>query len=162
MCKKVSDIHQKHGVLWNHKQNQLPWVVLWLFNKSRPYSHPRCLEHVINLATVAVMSSIMKIAAIESAQAIWEFDPTLDGNRLLGGSLDMIAAIQTIAIKVSDIRSESSVIILHQYPRFVHLDNVSNTSSNSRQAARSQLHSRSWKFITIRDREQPTAWLSVH
>ena len=108
------------------------------------------------------MSSITKIAAIESAQAIWEFDPTLDGNRLLGGSLDVIAAIQTIAIKVSDIRSESSVIILHQYPRFVHPDNVSNTSSNSRQAARSQLHSRSWKFITIRDGEQPTAWLSVH
>ena len=162
MCEKVSDIHQKHGVLWNHKQNQLPWVVLWLFNKSQPYSHTRCLEHVINLATVAVMSSITKIAAIESAQAIWEFDPTLDGNRLLGGSLDVIAAIRTIAIKVSDIRSESSVIILHQYPRFVHPDNVSNTSSNSRQAARSQLHSRSWKFITICDGEQPTAWLSVH
>ena len=46
------------------------------------------------------MSVITKVAAIENAQAIWEFDPTLDGNRVLGGSLDVIAAIQTIAIKV--------------------------------------------------------------
>ena len=67
------------------------------------YAYPRCLEHVINLATVAVMGSITKIAAIENAQAIWEFDPTLDGNRVLGGSLDVIAAIRTIAIKVSGI-----------------------------------------------------------
>ncbi|KAF8680603.1 hypothetical protein AX14_004549 [Amanita brunnescens Koide BX004] len=83
MCEKVSDIHQKHGILWNDKKNQLP-----------------CLEHVINLATVAVMDSITKVAAIESVQAIWEFDPTLDGNRVLGGSLDVIAAIRTIAIKI--------------------------------------------------------------
>ena len=49
------------------------------------------------------MGSITKIAAIENAQAIWEFDLTLDGNRVLGGSLDVIAAIRTIAIKVSGI-----------------------------------------------------------
>jgi predicted alpha-1,6-mannanase (GH76 family) len=55
------------------------------------------------------MSSITKIAVIESVQAIWEFDLTLDGNHVLGGSLHVIAAIQTIAIKVSGmIRSELS------------------------------------------------------
>lgn len=75
----------------------------YLTTYSISYSYPRCLEHVINLATVAVMGSITKIAAIENAQAIWEFDPTLDGNRVLGGSLDVIAAIRTIAIKVSGI-----------------------------------------------------------
>src|SRR5713101_3799826 len=60
----------------------------------------RCLEHIVNLAIVAVMGSITKVSAIENAQAIWEYDPTLDDNRVLGGSLDMIAAIWTIAIKI--------------------------------------------------------------
>ena len=60
----------------------------------------RCLEHIVNLAIVAVMGSITKIAAIENAQAIWEYDPTLNDNRVLGGSLDVIAAIRTIAIKI--------------------------------------------------------------
>lgn len=69
-----------------------------------PYSNPRCLKHVINLAMVTIMSLITKVAAIKNAQAIWEFDPTLDGNRVLGGSLDVIVAIWTIAIKVSDLR----------------------------------------------------------
>ena len=46
------------------------------------------------------MGSITKIAAIENAQAIWEYDPTIDDNHVLGGSLDIIAAIRTIAIKI--------------------------------------------------------------
>jgi hypothetical protein len=49
---------------------------------------------------VAVMSHITKIAAIENTTAIWEYDPSLPGNRVLGGSLDVIASIHTIAIKV--------------------------------------------------------------
>lgn len=112
------------------------------------------------------MDSITKVAAIESAQAIWEFDPTLDGNRVLGGSLDVIAAIRTIAIKVSDLRSQPSDLIKFtirvQFPRFVHPDNVSSISSNYKPAVNSQLHSRSSKFTTIHDGVQPTAWLSVH
>ena len=55
----------------------------------------------MNLANVAVMSHIMKIAAIETANAIWEHDPELLGNRVLGGSLDVIAAIRTLGVKVS-------------------------------------------------------------
>jgi hypothetical protein len=46
------------------------------------------------------MNRITKIAAVENATAIWEYDPTLDDNRVLGGSLDVIAAIRTLAIKV--------------------------------------------------------------
>jgi hypothetical protein len=61
----------------------------------------RCLEHVINLANIAVMSHITKIAAVENQTAIWEYDPDEADNRVLGGSLDVIAAIRTIAIKVS-------------------------------------------------------------
>jgi hypothetical protein len=62
----------------------------------------RCLEHVVNLANVAVMAHITKIAAIENANAIWEYDPELPGNRMLGGSLDVyvVAAIRTLAVKV--------------------------------------------------------------
>ena len=63
--------------------------------------HIRCLAHVVNLAIVDFMSHITKIAAIENATAIWEYDPSLEGNRVLGGSLDVIAAIRTLAIKVS-------------------------------------------------------------
>ena len=54
----------------------------------------------MNIANVAVMSHITKIAAVENQTAIWEYDPDLPGNRVLGGSLDVIAAIRTIAIKV--------------------------------------------------------------
>jgi hypothetical protein len=37
---------------------------------------------------------------VENATAIWEYDPSRDDNRVLGGSLDVIAAIRTLAIKV--------------------------------------------------------------
>ena len=60
-----------------------------------------CLGHVVNLGNVDVMARITKIAAVENATAIWEYDPTQDDNCVLGGSLDIIAAIQTLAIKVS-------------------------------------------------------------
>lgn len=47
------------------------------------------------------MTHITKIAVVENATAIWEYDPSLEGNRILGGSLDVIAALRTLAIKVS-------------------------------------------------------------
>jgi len=47
------------------------------------------------------MSYITKIAVVENMMAIWEYDPSLEDNRILGGSLDMIMAIRTLAIKVS-------------------------------------------------------------
>jgi hypothetical protein len=46
------------------------------------------------------MSHITKIAAVETTTAIWEYDPALEDNRVLGGSLDVISAIRTLAIKV--------------------------------------------------------------
>jgi hypothetical protein len=46
------------------------------------------------------MRHITKIAAVENHSAIWEYDPDLPDNRILGGSLDVIAAVRTIAIKV--------------------------------------------------------------
>ena len=47
-----------------------------------------------------MMTHIMKIAAVENAPAIWEYDPDLPDNHVLGGSLDVIVAIHTVAIKV--------------------------------------------------------------
>ena len=52
-----------------------------------------CLGHVINLRNVDVMGHITKIPAIENMTAIWEYDPTCEDNRVLGGSLDVIAEI---------------------------------------------------------------------
>lgn len=59
-----------------------------------------CLGHVVNLGTIDVMGHITKIAAVETTTAIWEYDPDLPGNRVLGGSLDVIAAIRTLAVKI--------------------------------------------------------------
>ena len=55
---------------------------------------------MVNLANVAVMGHITKIAVIETTNAIWEYDPELPDNRVLGGSLDVVAAIRTLAVKV--------------------------------------------------------------
>jgi hypothetical protein len=60
----------------------------------------RCLAHVVNLGNIDVMARITKIAAVETTTAIWEYDPSLSDNRVLNGSLDVIAAIRTLAIKV--------------------------------------------------------------
>lgn len=46
------------------------------------------------------MDRITKIAAVETTTAIWEYDPSLPDNRVLNGSLDVVAAVRTIAIKV--------------------------------------------------------------
>jgi hypothetical protein len=58
------------------------------------------LEHVVNLATIDVMSYITKIAAIETRNAIWEYDPMLVDNCVLNGNLDVIATIRTLVTKV--------------------------------------------------------------
>jgi hypothetical protein len=77
---------------------RLPFLILILI--SFIYLFCSCLAHVVNLGNVDVMSNITKIAAVENATAIWEYDPTQADNRVLGGSLDVIAAIRTLAIKV--------------------------------------------------------------
>ena len=59
-----------------------------------------CLGHVINLRNVDIMSHITKIAAVENLTAIWEYDPTRSDNHVLGSSLDVIATICMLTIKV--------------------------------------------------------------
>jgi len=52
-----------------------------------------CLAHVLNLAIVAVMFNITWISTIKTTAAIWEFNPTLPNNHLLGDSLDVVSAV---------------------------------------------------------------------
>ena len=64
---------------------------------------PKCLRHIVNLRIIDVMGHITKIAAVETTTAIWEYDSNLPGNRVLEGSLDVITAICTLAVKVSQL-----------------------------------------------------------
>jgi hypothetical protein len=57
------------------------------------------------------MAHVTKIAAVETATAIWEYDPSLSDNYVLNGSLDVIAAIWTLAIKVHCINPSLSLVL---------------------------------------------------
>ena len=46
------------------------------------------------------MSIVTKLAHIETTTAIWEFDPSLSQNRVLGNTVDVVAIIQTLMIKI--------------------------------------------------------------
>lgn len=46
------------------------------------------------------MTQITKKAAFETSQAIWEYDPADPESRVLGGSLDVIAALRTLSTKI--------------------------------------------------------------
>jgi len=59
-----------------------------------------CLAHVLNLAITDIMSVITNIATVETTTAIWEFDPTVSGNHIFGDSINVIAALRTLAIKI--------------------------------------------------------------
>ena len=79
------------------------------------YFFQSCLGLVINLGNVDVMGHITKIAAVENAAAIWEYDPTREDNRVLGGSLNVIAAIRTLAIKVIVVLSISMQALIRRH-----------------------------------------------
>jgi hypothetical protein len=59
-----------------------------------------CLAHVINLAIIAIMLTITKTTAADTSSAIWEFDPMLPNNCVLGGSLDAVTAVRTLTVKI--------------------------------------------------------------
>jgi hypothetical protein len=46
------------------------------------------------------MSVVTRIGSVETASAIWEFDPSLPSNRILHDSLDVVSTIRTLAIKI--------------------------------------------------------------
>jgi len=76
---------------WNTSKNQLLQVVdLYLLDCLLTPSLFRCCGHVVNITNIGMMSYITKIATVENATAIWEYDPSLPGNHVLGGSLVVI------------------------------------------------------------------------
>ena len=100
------------------------------FNQhSTLYFNGSCLGHVINLGNIDVMGHITKIVAVENATAIWEYDPTREDNQVLGGSLDVIATIQTLAIKVRvDMNPQYSHLMQPPLLRSKCLDSALSTS----------------------------------
>src|SRR6266849_3051575 len=88
-----------------------------------------------------MMGHITKIAAVENTTAIWEYDPDLYDNCVLGGSLDVIAAVRTIAIKVSFLFFLVFILTLkYTFIRFRPLDSKLNISKNFKSIARSTSH----------------------
>jgi hypothetical protein len=86
------------GIAMSNNYRMFIYFQLNFFWTESPFHS--CLRHVANLGNVDVMARITKIAAVKNATAIWEYDPTQDDNHVLGGSLDVIVAIHTLAIKV--------------------------------------------------------------
>jgi len=114
---------------------------MYVFFPSNSHFDDSCLGHVVNLGNVDVMGHITKIAAVENATAIWEYDPTREDNRVLGGSLDVIAAIRTLAIKVSvGMVLEVSHLMQPFLLRSKRLDSASSTSRALRSFADSLSH----------------------
>ncbi|KAN0124318.1 hypothetical protein V8E52_001967 [Russula decolorans] len=94
-------------MLDNTSNNNTTCEAVKTFHTRRRYSEWKakesqllCFGHVVNIANVAVMGRITKIAAVENANAIWEYNPSLPNNCILGGSLDVIAAVRTITVKI--------------------------------------------------------------
>lgn len=80
MCNYIETTLNSHRIyLFNTLQHCLP-----------------CLAHVINLAVTDFMSTITWIATT----TMWEFDPSLSENQVLGDSLDIVVAIRTLIIKI--------------------------------------------------------------
>jgi len=78
-----SILHRRNIYSFRTEQNRLP-----------------CLAHVVNLGLTAFMSVITRLATLETMMAIWEYDPTLPQNRLLEDSIDIVAALRTLVIKI--------------------------------------------------------------
>jgi len=141
---------------WNANENQLPCVLFPLVqlqdcgNLRFVFS---CFGHVVNIANVAVMSCVTQIAAIENATAIWEYDPSLPGNRILGGSLDVIAAIRTIAVKVS--------VFLHHYLHFLRCSQIQASGQRIEYFERLQLQCKFLKPLRI-PLHSNVRWGSAH
>ena len=81
----------------DHIESTLCKCQIYTFNTTA--NQLLCLTHV-NLGIEGVMSVITKTLTIKTTAAIWEYDPTLANNHVLGGSLDIVAAIWTLTIKI--------------------------------------------------------------
>jgi hypothetical protein len=84
------------------------------------------------------MSHIIKITAVKNVTASWEYDPTQANNRVLGGSLNVIAAICMLAIKVTILVSLRLHVLSHNiYAQIQASGSVLNTFTVPRSVANS-------------------------
>ncbi len=74
----------------------------WLTYSSVSLTHAvySCFAHIVQLAIEDFMSEITQKAALETKQAIWDYNPC-DSSSLVNGGLDVITTIRTLAVKVS-------------------------------------------------------------
>lgn len=101
------------GTLWLCNFREHDFLLTW-----RVLNFHSCLAHVLNLAIGDFMGVVTKKGAIANAQAIWDYDPTDQGNRINGGDLDVIATIRTLAVKInvsSQRKEEFEVIQKNEY-----------------------------------------------
>ena len=63
-------------------------------------NHLLCLAHFVNLGLTDLMSIITWLATIKTMMTIWEYDPTLPQNCLLEGSIDVVATLWMLVIKI--------------------------------------------------------------
>jgi hypothetical protein len=105
------------------------------------------------------MGRITQIAAVENATAIWEYNPSLPNNCVLGGSLDIIAAIHMITVKVSSLFTVPSSLTLSIRSKCQ--GSESNISRSSSFNARSPNHL-GFHFTATSDGGQRTACLTAH
>ena len=63
------------------------------------------------------MDHITKRAVADTAAAIWEYDPSLESNKVAGGRPDVLSVLRTIDVKVSLIflTSTNSIISIDQF-----------------------------------------------
>ncbi|KAM5541078.1 hypothetical protein V8D89_005389 [Ganoderma adspersum] len=82
--KEVQSCLTRHGVLsdFNAAQNTL-----------------RCFRHIIQLSIEDFMGQITQVAIAENKQAIWDYNPN-DPHSLVNGSIDLIAVIHTLIVKI--------------------------------------------------------------
>lgn len=50
-----------------------------------------------------MMDYVTRIGVAENYSLLWEYDPADPENRVLGGQLDVISVIRTLAVKVSTV-----------------------------------------------------------
>ncbi len=62
----------------------------------------------MNLGLETFMAKVTQIAVVETKQAIWDYDPQLEENKIANRTLDAIAIIRTLAVKVCDMHLSSS------------------------------------------------------
>lgn len=98
LSETVEDVHTGLGLEWSATKNQLSCVNMSELDLNSSFT--RCLAHVVNLAVGDFMKSVTSVAALESREAIWNFDPQQPTSRVLGNRLDVIAHLRTLGIKV--------------------------------------------------------------